>query len=278
VIAVGFLANPWLAVAIFVAIGLCAGTVVGIVGGSGVIVVVPILALLGYTVHASIGTSLCVDVIASLVAAYTYWQNKRIDLSRGAWMGVTAVVGAQLGTIFATSLPSMSLGWAFVIFLFANGIVFLRTDMDKITARLSSFANEKIYGGSLDTPTGRRRAAIISAISGFGIGIISGVFGAGGGMMFLYVLILVLGYELHLAVGTSTFIMAITAASGTIGYAFHGDVDFLAAAIICVGTLVASRVGAKLANKWGANKLARAIAGILIALGVMMIFASLGIV
>lgn len=269
-----FLANPWLWIIILFVIGIIAGTVVGIVGGSGVIVVVPLLTLLGFTVHTAIGTSLCVDVVASLVAAYTYWQNKRIDISRGAWMGAAAVGGAQVGTLLATSTPAMSLSWAFVIFLFANGIVFLRTDMEKITTRMSAFANTKLYGGGgLDTPTGRRRAAIISAIFGFGIGIVSGFFGAGGGMLFLYVLILVLGYELHLAVGTSTLIMAITAASGAIGYALHGDLDILAAAFIIVGTIISSRLGAKLANKLGANVLARVIAVILIALGIMMLFA-----
>ena len=89
--------------------------------------------------------------------------------------------------------------------------------------------------------------------------------------MFLFVLLLVLGMELHMAIGTSTLIMAITAASGTIGYAIQGNVYWLAGIFIAIGSIFAVRIGAKAANKMNVNALGRIIAIILIVLGVMMV-------
>lgn len=60
---------------ILVLIGLLTGTITAISAGSGVMVVVPLLeVILGYTMHAAIGTSLLVDVIASINVAYNYYR------------------------------------------------------------------------------------------------------------------------------------------------------------------------------------------------------------
>jgi hypothetical protein len=120
----------------------------------------------------------------------------------------------------------------------------------------------------------KRRAIAISVLLGFGIGIISGFVGAGGGVMFLLVMLLVLGYEPHTAIGTSTLIMAITATSGATSYYLHGNLDIVAALIISVGTLLSSRAGAVGANKLGQDALGRVIALIFIVLGIIVLLNS----
>ena len=95
------LADPLFFIPILIGIGVIAGIIVGIMGGSGVVAVVPLLTILGLDVHTSIGTSLLIDVIASTIAAYTYGQNKHLDLSQGIWMAITAVIGAQIGSFFS---------------------------------------------------------------------------------------------------------------------------------------------------------------------------------
>ena len=62
---------------------------------------------------------------------------------------------------------------------------------------------------------------VTALILGFLVGIMTGVLGAGGGGMILLILIFVLNFPIHIAIGTSALIMAITACSGAIGYALH---------------------------------------------------------
>src|SRR5512136_3164188 len=95
-------------IVILILIGLLTGTVTAISAGSGVTVVVPLLVVfLGYSMHAAIGTSLLVDVIASINVAYHYYRHGRIDLKAGLWLALGAVVGAQVGAHFASFIPQV---------------------------------------------------------------------------------------------------------------------------------------------------------------------------
>lgn len=263
--------NLWVLIPLFIIIGLIAGFITGVMGGSGVIVVVPMLTLLGFTVYGAIGTSLFVDIIASIVCAYTYYQNKNVDVKDGLWMALMAVVGAQIGTLLATSTPAFGMSWGFGLYLVIVGALLYKTGLQNITEKLTKFEGLKKFQGDKNTPEGRRKMTIISMILGFIIGLVSGFFGAGGGIMFLIVLIFILGYEMKIAIGTSTLIMAITATSGAIGYFMQGYLDIFAALIIGLATLISGRFGAKAANQWDEEKLGKIIAIILIGLGLLMI-------
>ena len=91
---------------ILVLIGLLTGTITAISAGSGVMVVVPLLAvILGYTMHAAIGTSLLVDVIASINVAYNYYRYGRIELRSGVWLALGDILGAQAVSHLASLIP-----------------------------------------------------------------------------------------------------------------------------------------------------------------------------
>jgi uncharacterized membrane protein YfcA len=118
------------------------------------------------------------------------------------------------------------------------------------------------------------KTILISLGLGFLLGVMSGMFGAGGGMAFLIALILVLKYPTHVAIGTSSLIMSLTAASGTIGYALHGNVNFASGIFVAAGSILGGILTARLANRVSEQTLERIISGVFVGLGVMMIFTS----
>jgi uncharacterized protein len=81
----------------------------------------------------------------------------------------------------------------------------------------------------------------------------------------------VLRYPTRLAVGTSSLIMAMTAASGTIGYALHGAVDYSIGIIIAVSAVISGLGAARLANKVSEKILNRIAGTIFGAIGVLML-------
>ncbi len=112
-------------IVILVLIGLLTGTITAISAGSGVMVVVPLLAvILGYTMHAAIGTSLLVDVIASINVAYSYYRYGRIELRSGIWLALGAIVGAQAGSRLASLIPQEGLQGGFSVFTILSGLSF----------------------------------------------------------------------------------------------------------------------------------------------------------
>ena len=117
-----------------------------------------------------------------------------------------------------------------------------------------------------------RLVPFIFALECVGVGFICGFVGAGGGIMMLLVLTSVLGYELKTAVGTSVFIMAFTALTGSISHFAIGGMPDLPALVLCVVfTLIWARIGARFANKAPAKVLNRATGIILVILGAVVL-------
>ncbi|MEM0125475.1 sulfite exporter TauE/SafE family protein, partial [Thermofilum sp.] len=105
-----------------IALGLCSGGVTGLIGSSGVLIVVPALTLLfGLPIHTAIGTSLAVDVIASIIVSIVYYRMGNVELRSGLGLALGAVVGAQVGSRIAKYIPSANLGRGFGIFLVIIG-------------------------------------------------------------------------------------------------------------------------------------------------------------
>ena len=90
--------------------------------------------------------------------------------------------------------------------------------------------------------------------------------------MMLLILTTVLGYELKTAVGTSVFIMAFTALTGSVSHFAIGGMPDITTLILCVVfTLIWARIAAKFANKASPKTLNRATGVILLILGIAVI-------
>lgn len=241
-------------------VGGFAGIMTGMMGASGVMAVVPGMLLLGYTAHQAIGTSLAVDMTASLIVAGTYFQHRRVELRQALWIALASVLGAQLGSRFSIYVPEIGISSGFGVLLIISAALLWRNGASRNLSRLaSSTVAQKV----------RQRPLLVSTGIGLWAGFYCGMFGSGGGMLFLLALLL-LGYSLHSAVGTSTLIMALTTASGTVGHALLGNLPVLTVMGITGGTVVGSLASARLANRLDERHLERAIAAVLALLGLMV--------
>ena len=109
---------------------------------------------------------------------------------------------------------------------------------------------------------------LISTSIGFGTGFV----GAGGGMMMLFVLTTFLGYQMHVAVGTSVFIMTFTALTGGIShFAIGGMPDVLCMVFCVLFTLLWARIAARFANKSAPKTLNRVTGVILVVLSAVVL-------
>jgi len=255
--------GPLLMLVAFV-VGLVAGMVTGFTGGSGVVVVVPLLSLFcGLSVHSAIATSLFVDTLASLSVTYVYLKNGRVEVRDGLVIGLSSIAGAQAGALVASATSESRISRSFGIFTIALGFMMMRRSRGRglLSRDFSRFSSQ------LST----LHRFLLAIALGFSIGIVTGVFGAGGGLMFLLLLIAVLGEPLHKAIGTSTLIMALTAFSGTIGYMIHGFFNILYSTITALGSIIAGTIASRVANKLPEKKLSLVVGSIFIFVGILMV-------
>lgn len=239
--------------------GAGAGIGTGFAGMSAAAVISPILiTFLHLPAYSAVGIALASDVLASAVSAYTYKKNGHIDIRNGLLMMLFVLLFTMVGSYIASLLPNTTMGNFSVFMTMLLGIKFIVKPV--MTTKESM------------TAVPQRERLIKSSLCGILVGFICGFVGAGGGMMMLLVLTSVLGYELKCAVGTSVFIMAFTALTGSLSHFAIGGMPDLPALLLCVVfTLFFARVSAVIANHADTKTLNRITGLVLIAIGVVVL-------
>lgn len=253
------------AIVIYIIAGVCAGIGTGLAGLSAAAVIAPMLiTFLHFDAYSAVGIALASDVLASAVSAYTYGKNKNLDIKNGVIMLISVLIFTVVGSYVASLVPGTAMGNFSVFITLILGIRFIvkpvMTTKDDFLAR--------------DARSQRIKSIALGCL----IGLICGFIGAGGGMMMLFILTSVLGYELKTAVGTSVFIMTFTALTGAISHFTIGTLPDITALVVCIAaTLVGAQIAAKFANK-AAPKLLNRVTGIVLAAlgGVMVVMKLLG--
>lgn len=236
--------------------GMGAGLGTGFAGMSAAAVITPMLVtFLGMEPYAAVGIALASDVLASAVSAYTYNKNKNLDVKNGLYMMGSVLVFTVVGSYVSSLVPSSTMGNFSVFMTFLLGIKFIVKPVMTTKEKMQSVSPKK--------------RAIQSIICGVFIGFICGFIGAGGGMMMLLILTSVLGYELKTAVGTSVFIMTLTALIGAVShFSIGGSPDWLILALCVAFTFIWARIAALFANKATPKTLNRATGIVLVVLGI----------
>lgn len=94
-----------------------------------------------------------------------------------------------------------------------------------------------------------RSSALTLALLGALTGLLSGVFGIGGGVVLVPMLVMFLGFQQRLAAGTSVAAILPAAVVGGIGYALQGNVDWIAAIALAAGVVVGAQIGSYLLSR-----------------------------
>lgn len=239
--------------------GMGAGLGTGFAGMSAAAVITPVLVtFLGIEPYTAVGIALASDVLASAVSAYTYGKNKNLDIKNGLVMMCAVLAFTVVGSFVSSLLPPATMGNFSVFMTLLLGIKFI--------VKPVMTTKEDMSSGSM------KSKIIKSIICGSIVGFICGFVGAGGGMMMLLLLTSIMGYELKTAVGTSVFIMAFTALTGSVSHFAMGSLPEILPLVLCVVfTLIWARIAAMFANKASPIVLNRATGVILVILGAVVL-------
>ena len=236
-----------------------AGLGTGFAGMSAAAVITPMLVtFLKMDAYQAVGIALASDVLASAISAYEYGKNKNLDIRNGLVMMISVLAFTMVGSWVSSRVNNQVMGGASVFMTMMLGVKFIVKPV--MTTRESMQA------------VSAKKRALQSVVCGVIIGFICGFIGAGGGMMMLLILTSVLGYELKTAVGTSVFIMAFTAFTGSMShFAIGGAPDWTVLALCVLFTLLWARIAARFANKASPKTLNRATGIVLVLLGAIVL-------
>ena len=249
-------------VPILLGVSIVAGTLAGLLGVGGGIVIVPALYWLTETglldvdadvaMHFAVATSLCTIIPTSLSSAYAHNKKGSIDLPMFRSWAPFMVIGALIGGILAANVDATFLSAVF-------GIIALVVVINMLNPRPFVLAEAP--------PTSYLGRAMIAGP----IGSLSAMMGIGGGTLSVPTLTL-LSFPVHKAVGTAALLSLMIALPGILGYATAGQdipgllayslgyINIPAALIISLGTVLFAPVGAEIAHRLDAQKLKIAFA------------------
>jgi uncharacterized membrane protein YfcA len=221
-------ARYWIALILIGAIG---GLLSGVFGVGGGIVMVPLLiSLAGMDQRRAATTSLVAIVPTSVAGSLGYYANGHIDLVAGLIIAAGAVVGAVIGSKLLRRIPLAWLRWMFIALLIV------------IAARMAIVAPER--GDALDLDW----IVVLGYLAlGLVMGIASGLFGIGGGVIAVPALVAVFGVSDLIAKGTSLLVLVPTSIVGTIANVRAKAVDVRAGLVVGVAATAAAIPGVALA-------------------------------
>jgi len=214
-----------------VLIGLAGGLLSGLFAIGGGIIMVPLLtAFARLNQRAAAATSLAAIVPTSIVGSITYIAAGEVDLVAAAFVSIGAVVGALVGSRFLKRIPLTWLRWMFIVFILL------------VAARLFIVTPER--GLALDFSVLTAGAYILLGLL---MGVLSALFGIGGGIVAVPALIGIFGISDLIAKGTSLLVMIPTSIVGTISNWRAGTVNVRAGLVLGAAATAASIPGAWLA-------------------------------
>ncbi len=181
-------------------IGVIGGLFAGLFGVGGGFIMVPLMLLwLRFDQRRASATSLLAIVPPAALSAALYGSQGQIDVLAAAIVAAGALGGAPLGTLLLRRLPLVWLKWLFIAGLVATALRLLLTVPER--------------AGTLEYGV----AAVVGLVAlGLVMGIVAGLFGVGGGIIVVPVLIAVFGMGDLLAKGTSLVALIPGALLGTL--------------------------------------------------------------
>ncbi len=243
------------------------GLVLGLVGGGGSILAVPLLV---YVVgvgspHQAIGTAAVAVAVNALASLAAHARAGGVKWRCAGVFAAAGVVGAALGAELGKAVDGKRLLALFGLLMIGVGLSMLRR------RRAAEAPDVRL--------TRESAAALLPRLVpiGFGVGLAAGFFGIGGGFLIVPGLIFATAMPLPYAIGTSLVAVSALGLTTAASYAASGLIDWAVTALLVLGGIGGTVAGIAIGRRLAARKglLERGFAGVVIAVGAYVTLSSL---
>jgi uncharacterized membrane protein YfcA len=236
--------TPLGALLLFLA-GVAASVFGSLVGLGGGFVVLPILRL-AYGVppaHAA-GTSLLMVFANTAAATFGYLRDRKVDLRLAVPFTLGAIPGGIAGVLAVQRFSPEGFDVAYGCVMLVLAVLVLRRRRSASTTEARAWAHDPRVG----------------VLGGLAVGLTSSLFGIGGGVVLIPLLLIAARMPPHVVVATGAFVITTTAPVGIAAHAIAGDVDWGFTAPLVLGGLAGGSVGPLIARRVSSPRLVTLLA------------------
>lgn len=245
-------------------LGLIVRVLFGLTGNGGSTLAVPLLVYaLGFRPHAAVCTSMIAVGAMAGVRAFQTTRAGKIDKRLGWRLALGGLAGAPVGALIGRQLPER---W--LLLLFAALVLIVAT---RLWAQ-SSHAALDSSGSKPETSASNSSQFWRLTLLGFGTGVLSGLLGVGGGFILVPGLVLIGRLEIHRAIATAMFGVALVSVAATGAHFLAGQrVSLESTGLFTIGGMIGLWPGTWLAARLSGVWLGRVLAAGLILLGAFIV-------
>lgn len=225
------------------------GLVLGLMGGGGSILTVPILVyLFSQPPTAATGYSLFVVGTTALAGSLVYIRKKEIDFQIGVAFALPSIIGVNISrAIIIPAIPNIV--FQYKSYSLTKDFIIMAVFALLMVAASFSMIKTKNNPQSSRSSVSVRNISVV--LQGLFVGIIAGFVGAGGGFLIIPALVFMAGLSMRMAVGTSLMIIAVQSLFGfagdisrgeTVDWWLLGKVAGFAAVGIILGSFFTSKI------------------------------------
>ncbi len=239
--------------------GMLVGFSLGLIGGGGSILAVPLLLyVVGiHDAHIVIGTTALAVAVNAYLNLIPHWKAGNVQWPAAIGFAIPGAVGAYAGSTVGKLVNGKDLLFLFAILMMVVAVLMLRPKKDQ--------AEKKFVWNN------QMLKRVIPA--GFIVGLVSGFFGIGGGFLIVPGLMLATGMPMIFAIGSSLFSVGTFGLTTATNYAMSGLVDWLIVIEYIAGGILGGLVGSRLATRLSTQKrtLNYVFSGVVFIVGIYML-------
>ena len=265
-------------------LALVTGLLLGLLGGGGSILSVPILVyVVGMQPKTAIAHSLLIVGLTSLAAAWLHWRQGSVRTRVAVVFGLVAMAGAVAGARLALFVSGELQLILFAVVMLVAAILMFRGRRGEKSqpegtglvaegsgAGASRATPEPVLAGTPHPP--RQSSGISIAAQALGVGILTGLLGVGGGFMIVPALALLGGLSMHQAVGTSVLIIGFNGLAGFAGYLGQVSIDWGVVGVFTGCATLGALAGTLLMRRIDARSLRKGFALFLVCVAVFILY------
>jgi uncharacterized membrane protein YfcA len=266
--------------AVLLALAVLVGLAIGLLGGGGSILSLPVLVYVGgIDAKIAIPMGLVIVGATSIAAMVPHAMAGNVRWRTGFTFGVASMVGAYLGGVAARWFSGGTLLALFAVLMTVSALAMLSGQRPKAaeTHRVSLAPKSLSPGAKGGSKLSPRAKAALVVVEGFVVGCLTGLVGAGGGFLIVPTLVVLGGLSMRSAIGTSVLIISMKSFAGAAGHLAHVDLPWSLTAGFTAIAIVASWFGAKLTNRVPHAQLRRGFGVFVLSMGGVMIAQETGL-
>jgi uncharacterized membrane protein YfcA len=235
-------------------VGVAIGAVLGLIGAGGAVVAVPaFIYLFGFTTLQATTASLAVVAVSAGTGAIPRMRLRQVRLRQAVIFWALGIVGTFAGARLATVIPEPVVVGGFAVVMLGAAVAMWRKS------------------SAVESTEDKHTARWVLPVVAVAIGLLTGIFGVGGGFLIVPALVLVFGFPFAIATGTSLVVVALNSLTALVfKFDTWGEIAWTVPMLVIVGGLVGSVAASTLNHGISQRMLERSFAVLLVILALWM--------